>query len=74
MSNESERSHHSLEVPDHDGTIEGSRHSLSQVWVEASGGDSVFVALEASLKCWVRYFAIDNSASVVANTSAEDLL
>lgn len=50
VSNEPERSHHGLEVPDHDGAIERPRNDLSEVGVEAGRGDTVLVTLEAALK------------------------
>ena len=50
VSNEAERTHHWLEVPDHDSAVERSRDDLSQVGVEACGCRSGLVTLERTLK------------------------
>ena len=50
VSNEAERPHLGLEVPDHDSAVERAADGLLEVGVERHRSDAVFVALERSLK------------------------
>ena len=67
MSHKSEWSHHRLEVPHHDGTIEGARNGLPQIGIEHGRCHSIFVAFEAAFQGRVRHLAINDAAFVVAS-------
>ena len=50
VSNEAERPHHWLKVPDHYSAVERAGNDLSEVGVETSRRGTIFVALERTLE------------------------